>query len=372
MKKILIVLVLLVIPICTFAEKALQPIRIGALLDLSAEYAMTCSAFREGIELATHEINQAGGLNGQPLEIIFEDTQYDMRNVHTASKKLINVDKVLAAVISTYTEVMVAGPVFETAKVPLINLWDSAPEIEALGDYIFGIGVWAPSSSSVAVDYVRNKLKAKTAVTISSNGEWSLGVAEAFRNQFKAAGGKVLSYYEVNPSDTDFRTILSKVKLLKPDVIYAPIADNVPAFWLQYGRSGINATAVTSDILNQEIIDSIGSLVEGVLQTQTSDPNYPSTQEMLKSYKEYFGKECTQVFFTSLGYDSIKLIANSIRNSSSKERPSAPTSDGIKKGLYAIKKFPGASGETTITPEGSSRKYVSIFQVKDQKLSLIN
>lgn len=347
-----------------WADSSPQPIKIGALLDLSGEYASAGAAFREGMDLAAEELNQAGGVSGSSVKIIYEDTHYNMKSVASAANKLISIDRVNAAVVSTYTEAMVAGPIFEKFKVPLITLWDSSPEIEAIGDYVFGIGVWAPSTSSVAAEFARQKLHAKTAVTISTNGEWSLGVAAAFRKQFEDAGGKIVGQFELNPSDSDFRTVFTRVKALNPDALYAPVSDNVPAFWIQRFKMGIKAPAISSDILNDDILKSIGSAAEGVYQTQATDPSSEATSQLMARYKKRYGKDCTQIFITSLGFDAVSITAEAVR-SHGKEP------EKIKEGLYAVRNYPGASGDTTIEAGGSSRKLVSMLRVHNQTLELV-
>ena len=334
-----------------------EPIKIGALLDLSKEYAMESGAFREGIELAVAQLNQAGGIKGRPLSVVFEDTQYDMKNVRTAARKLIVLDRVSAAVIGTFTEVMVAGPVFEAAKIPLINIWDSAPEIEGLGEYVFGIGVWTPSSSSEAVRFARERLGAKTAVTVCNNGEWSLGVAKAFQDKFEQSGGQVLKSFEMNPAESDFRTVLLRVKALNPDVLYAPVTDNIAAFWMQLKRSGFNRPVITSDVLNQELVGTIGDAAQGVYQTQSTDPQFPETKKMLAAFRQHFDRDCSQVFFTSLGFDSIVLLAEAMKKK-------GLSGEAIKNGLYEMVDFPGSSGPISMTPEGSVRRMVNVVQIQ--------
>lgn len=243
-------------------------------------------------------------------------------------------------------------------------MWDSAPELERIGDYVFGIGVWAPSTSIVAAEFARGELKAQSAVTVSTNGEWSLGVSEAFRKDFTEAGGKILGHFEVNPADADFRTVLTKVKALNPDVLYAPVSDNVPAFWIQLNKLGFKKPAITSDVISQEILASIGDSAEGVYQTQGADPSEGETRGMMDLYKRRYGRDCTQVFITSLGFDAVALIASAMQSNNL-------TPEGIKLGLYSTRNYAGASGETTIDQNGSGRKIVSMFQVQKQKLQLV-
>jgi len=115
MKNIIVVVIIAIffsVP-AVQAEDRPATIRIGALLDLSGEYAMVGSAFREGIDLAVAKVNESGGIKGSLLEVIYEDTQYNMRSVATASNKLLALDKVSAGLVATFTEAMVAGPIFE-------------------------------------------------------------------------------------------------------------------------------------------------------------------------------------------------------------------------------------------------------------------
>jgi len=337
------------------------PIRIGALLGLTGEHAQTGTAFREGMEIAAEEINQKGGIRGQPLEIIFEDTQYNPLLVATESQKLLKIDRIVGAVIASYSEAMVAGPIFEKAEVPLISLWDSSPELDKLGDYIFGIGVWAPSTSQEAVRFVTEKFKAKTAVTLCTSEEWSLSIENSFSQSFKDNGGKILERFEVGPKELDFRTILLKIKNINPDVLYVSLTDNLPSFWGQYGAIKFEKPTITADVLNQEILNIVGGAAEGVYQTQVADPEFKSTSELQRLYQAKFKKEATQIFLTSLGYDSVNMLAKSAEEH-------GVDSKKVKEGLYSIKKFPGAAGETTINAQGSAQKMVSMFRVLNGKL----
>src|SRR5262245_30603528 len=141
--RVLLALFISFLPVA--AHSSPPPFKIGALIHLTGEWPAQGAAFREGIELAADEINKAGGIRGRPIELVVEDTQYKSVVAHTIGKKMLSVDHVSAAIIGTISEVMAVGPEFERAKVPLFVLWDSAPELEALGDYVFAIGPWAPS-----------------------------------------------------------------------------------------------------------------------------------------------------------------------------------------------------------------------------------
>jgi branched-chain amino acid transport system substrate-binding protein len=122
--------------------------RVGAILHLTgSDLAEPDEAFRDGMLLAADELNANGGVNGKTVRVIVEDDATNLANALTVAQKLINADRVDAAIDATFRQVQVNGKLFEEAKTPVIVLWDSNPEIENLGEYQFAIGPWTPSSA---------------------------------------------------------------------------------------------------------------------------------------------------------------------------------------------------------------------------------
>ena len=80
----------------------------------------------EGVELAQEEVKASGGVKARKLRLVVEDIRFDQRATASASKKLLDIDCVPISLISNFTEVQVAGPIFERAKVPLVVVGDAA------------------------------------------------------------------------------------------------------------------------------------------------------------------------------------------------------------------------------------------------------
>ena len=144
-------LVITCLPLSTVRSE--EEVKVGVLLALTGPYPLQGNAFREGIQLAEEEINRTGGINGIRFKVLIEDTVNDPKNALTAAKKLIEKDKVSAALMSSYPEYRTGGMEFEKNKIPVIALWDSSPELDGMGDFIFGIGPWTPSSGSVSAEF---------------------------------------------------------------------------------------------------------------------------------------------------------------------------------------------------------------------------
>ena len=57
------------------SAQAADPIKVGVVTPLSGTYAPIGKQVRWGAELAVKEINAAGGVNGRPFELLFEDEE---------------------------------------------------------------------------------------------------------------------------------------------------------------------------------------------------------------------------------------------------------------------------------------------------------
>ena len=359
----LLLVLFLFITQVTFAENK-SPLKISALLHLSGVYAEVGKAFQEGIDLAVEEINNAGGANDQQIKVIYDDTHYDPKVVATLTKKALEIDHTDLTLISTFTEVMISAPTFEKSHTPLVVLWDSSPEIEELGDYTFGVGIWSPSSAEVTANFVK-KSNYKSYVVLATHNQWSTSVADKFVELADSAGLQRLEKFIVNPNDSDFRTIATKIARLKPDVVYAPLTDSQVAFWKQLNNSGYTGVRMTSDVIDQIQLEQLGKLAEGLYQTQPSDPKNPETVIMLEKYQKKYQRDCKQVALTAIAYDAIYLIREAVKIAKSTD------GEAIKNALYQIKNLPGASGIGSVTPEGSVKKPVSMFQVTNGKFQLV-
>lgn len=338
-------------------------LKIGALLPLTGEFAMEAEEFRRGIHLATKEINDTGGPNKTTLVAVIEDSQYSAKQSTSAAKKLLEIDQVSGVITATYTEVMSTAALFEKRKIPVIHLWDSSEELEALGDHVFAIGPWAPSSGEKAAELARSKLKANSAVVINTNNEWSQDVSKHFEKKFKQDGGDVLATFSVNPGESDFRALLLKALKQEPDTLYAPITNDVIPFFKQLRSVGFKKSVITSDVLTQEYIDAADGALEGVYQLQGTQPSSPETEKLKQLYNREFGVETKHILYNAWGYDAVHLIADALRVAEGNPEKAA-------KQLYRVRKHPGASGLIAFTPEGSSPRFASVFQVRNSRLHL--
>lgn len=73
---------------------AQEPIRIGAMYIFTGAAATYGEFAQNGIELAVDEINEAGGILGRPVEVVFEDTEGSVEVAIRAARRLAFQDNV--------------------------------------------------------------------------------------------------------------------------------------------------------------------------------------------------------------------------------------------------------------------------------------
>lgn len=347
-------------------KESQEEIRIGTILHLTGDQAEPAEAFLKGIELAVEEINNKGGITGKQIKLFIEDDELKPRLAHTAAVKLVNADKIHAIILASYLEAMVAGPYLEEQKTPSIVLWDTAKDIEDIGEYIFGIGIWTPSAGEGVANYAYNELGIRKISIINIQNEWSLAVADFFEQEFNKLGGEIINRHTILSSDTtDFRTTITKIQKENPDAIYSPITDGITVFYKQLKEFGFDKPVISSDIITENHIEILGNAAEGIYQTQANDPEGERTQHMIELYFKKHSKLPKQLLFTSWGYDSVYLFKEAIEKSHSLE------SEKIKDGLYKIREFKGASGTISFDEKGSSRKLEKMFQIQRGEFILV-
>ncbi len=76
------------------AAKAADPIKLGVLEDQSGDFALATMGKVHGIQLATDEINAAGGIAGRKLDLVIYDTQSDNTRYQEFMRRVLQRDKV--------------------------------------------------------------------------------------------------------------------------------------------------------------------------------------------------------------------------------------------------------------------------------------
>ena len=128
-----------------------QPVRIGAMYLLTGGFATYGEFARDGIKIAQEEINAAGGINGRPVEVIFE---HEGEPVQTARRLVLqeNVDFLLGIDSSGNAEALV--PVIPELERVLMVTHAASPKVtgDLCNQYVFRCSVNGPQNSAAGAE----------------------------------------------------------------------------------------------------------------------------------------------------------------------------------------------------------------------------
>lgn len=339
-----------------------KPIKIGYVGALTGNLSMYGLYIKNGMEIALEEINQAGGVNGRKLEIIYEDTKGDTNEAVNAATKLINMDKVSIIIGSeSSAAVLAVAPLAERAKVILFTPTASAADITKAGDFIFRNRESGVLHGEKIAELAFNKLGLKNAAIIAVNSDNGLSYQNGFIKEFEKLGGNVLGVENHKKSEGDFRTILTKIKELNPQIIYlAGYAKDMAEILKQANQLGINTQFLASTGIEAKEFFEVAKppLGNGVIYSYPAfNPNDPAIADYQKKHEEKYGSKSEAL--TANSYDALKILASVIKLCG-REKTTC-----LRDEIYKIKNYPGVGGLTTFDENGDAIKPIMFKTVKN-------
>jgi branched-chain amino acid transport system substrate-binding protein len=333
-----------------------EPIKIGYIGPLSGDAAVYGETEKNIIGYAIDDINKNGGISGQPLEIIYEDGKCNGKDATTAAQKLISVDHVqiiLGGVCSS--ETLAAAPIAEKGKVILLSGFSSSPDIAKAGEYIFRN---APSDADVAkLDAETIAAKYKKVAILSENADYSLGIKNVMKEVFSSKDVQVVADENYTGATSDFRSILTKIKSVNPDVLYVNPGSSPKDGGLiakQARELGIAAPIHGNFLLGTlDALAAGGDALEGVVISDSIELN-ADTKNLKTIYKEKFGTDPAHDLMMGTAYDRayiIKMALDKVGNDATK----------IKDYLNNMGEYKGVIGSYTFDDNGDLLGQASLF-----------
>ncbi|MCX6180204.1 MAG: ABC transporter substrate-binding protein [Chlorobiales bacterium] len=332
---------------CSPQQKKTGDITVGVILPLTGELASYGEPMKKGIEVALEKINTDEAKNGTKINLVYIDSQADTKIAVSGLQKLISVNGaryVIGDVSSSTTLAMV--PIAEQNKVFLLSPGAAAPKLKGISPFFARNYPSSTDESIASAEFIKNRLKKDKCAIVYVTNEYGLGLAEMFEKKFTELGGQISMKEPYKFEESDFRTIIAKLREAKPEVIYlAGNQKEMGKFMKQFGEAGITATIVSNiSFLEPDCINIAGKAADGtivpIINFKPEDPNTKSAHEFGVSYKAKYGEYPS--FAVALGYDAMMLMANAMKEGGS---------DTIK-GAAAIrnlKGFDGALGALSFT-----------------------
>ena len=271
-------------------------VTVGILHSATGTMAISETGSIQAEKLAIAQINEMGGILGRKIEVIQEDGASDWPTFAEKSKKLLENDKV-AAVFGCWTSASrkAALPVFE--KDNGLLFYPTFYEGLEQSKNVFYTGQEATQQILAGLDWIAKEKKAKTYYLIGSDYIWprtSMKIARKHIEQH--LGGKVVGEEYVALGDTQFGSVINKIKLKKPDVIYAAVVGGSNVAWFkQLNAAGLNAkkqTMLTISVTEDEVLGIGGENLEGFYTAMKyfQSLKNPNNEKFVAEFKKAYGE----------------------------------------------------------------------------------
>lgn len=314
-----------------------EPFVIGVAIPLTGIASLVGEAERDGIQLATDEINAAGGIDGRMVKLVIEDDGTDPTKSVSAIKKLIDTDHADVLIGGTWDFIANAViPVLESEKRVMISAATLPDSLERPSQYLFEDYSSIASNQSAVERYLAG-IKGDTVVTISINNTWGQAHLAMFKAAI-AASGKGPAKEVVLPDfdSNDLQAQLTLIKPLQPDVILIALnfADS-PNFLAKKVALGVSGKVLAH--YNLENAYENGSVPKSLLNGVTVFAFSNPTSEFAEKFMQTYGKAPPD--YADTAYDAVYLYKAAIENAHGKT-----DTDSVIAGLRKITDYQGASG----------------------------
>lgn len=341
-----------------------EPIKVGWVSDLTGPAAKWGAI--EAAHLAVKEINDAGGINGRPLELIEEDGKCASKDAASAAQKLISIDKVKVILGGHCSpESLAIAPIAEAAKVVMFASMTSSPDLTKAGDYIFRDTQVSTKQSPLVAD-AAYKMGVKKLGIIYETTSYAKPIVEELKSDFTKLGGSVVLYEGFSPEINDFRSILTKLKNSGAEAVFiSPQTQDKSNLIIKQAKDlGIKIRFMGNEVFGSQAgITELGADAEGLI---FAVPPFDQTESKAKSFRDkylstYKVTELPFGIFTAESYDAVYIIADAIKSV-------GLDADKIKAYLYTVKDYQGASGPITIDSNGDNTRGYVLKTVKDGQI----
>ena len=356
-----------------------DPIQLASLLSISGDTAALGTDSNHGVELAIDHLDDKfdatpGQLLGHDVTLQQEDDGCSAEGGQAGATALAANPDIVAVIGTSCSSAAlgVADTILGDKGILLFSPSNTNPGLtseEAHQPFYARTAHNDKIQGAIVADFVYNKLKVHTAATINDESPYADGLAQAFRDNYEALGGKITDTEQVNSSDTDLGPVFTNIASTNPGVVYGPNFNPVCALSYSQGSDILakGTVQIGSDgCLESSFLDTVGDPISGY-DYYASSPDVTAYQggdfyknEYLPAYIDQFGKPTS--VFNAHAYDATNVLFDAIKQVAVDDGSGNLTISrtALRDAVFATSGYQGLTGTITCTPLGDCATDVTI------------
>ena len=338
------------------AGEAAAQIKVGSVLSITGPASFLGDPAEKTLRMYVERINEAGGVNGEPLELIVYDSEGDANKARTLATRLIEDDKIVAMVGgSTTGTTMAMSPLFEDAEIPFISLAGGIVIIDPVNPYVFK----TPHTDRMACEKVYEDMQARglsKVGLISGTGGFGKSMRSQCLDVAEDYGIEIVADETYGPRDTDMTPQLTNIRNASDlQAVLNPGFGQGPAIVTKnFAQLGIAVPLYQSHgVASKSFIELAGAAAEGVrlpasallVAEQLSEDD--SQRQVVVDYKTAFEAEWNRPVSTFGGhaYDGLMILVDAMQRSGGSDPQE------LRDAIEETSGFMGTAGEVNMSPD---------------------
>ncbi len=292
-----------------FAGVANAQIKLGVAGPITGPNASFGAQLTNGVAQAAEDINKAGGILGQKIEVEQGDDVSDPKQGVSVANKFVGdgVKFVIGHFNSGVT--IPASEVYADNGILMITPSATNPKVTERGLWdVFRTCGRDDQQGKLWADLALGELKDKKIAIVHDKTTYGQGLADAARVAMNAGGKKEVLYEGVNTGEKDYSAIVSKIKASGADyVMWGGLHTEGGLIIRQMRDQGMSTGVISGDGITDNEFASIGGPgVEGTLMSFGPDPrNNAAAKDIVAAFR---AKGFEPEAYTLYSYAAVEIL----------------------------------------------------------------
>jgi branched-chain amino acid transport system substrate-binding protein len=257
------------------ASAAPEPILIGVPAPMTGPNTQYGDELKAGVLTAIETLNAAGGLNGRPYQPVLIDDACEPKQAVPAANRVINSGAKFAVAHVCSGVTVPAAKIYEEEGIVAITPGATAPQVtdNLKGRHFFRTIGRDDQQGPFAASFIAARLNAQTIVVLHDKQTYGAGVAQHVKASLEKLGANIALYDGINAGDSDYSAVITKLKTIKPDVVFfGGYPPEMGLLLRQAKEQGLQTQFMGAEgAFNQSLVEIAGPALEGMLFTYPAD-----------------------------------------------------------------------------------------------------
>ena len=257
---------------------------------MSGQYSWFGEQMQRGAELAVADLNAAGGVLGQKVNLIIGDDACDPAQAVAVANKFVSDGVTFVAGHWCSSSSIPAAEVYKDAGLLMISPASTNPKLtDEGGPNVFRLSGRDDDQGVVAGDYLAEHWGDKKIAILHDGTTYGKGLADATKAQLHKRGVQEAMYEPYQPGESDYFTLVNKMQAEGINVFYVGGYSTEAALMIREARdSDYVVQLVSGDALtSSEFAMVAGPAADGTLITFLPDARYYSeAKDVVARFRE--------------------------------------------------------------------------------------